>query len=394
MRRLVLALFALGGCVGSLREGDGGTDGDPLGESDGGADGGNVEPCNGLDDDGDGKVDVNPDGSPLSRSCETACGTGSEYCEAGEWVCYAPQPRDEVCDNFDNDCDGDVDEGCSCSVGDQQPCGPENVGACRRGVQTCQAGGSWGECTGAVEPEPDDSCGNGVDDDCNGQTDETCGCTPGEEQACGTDEGECVPGSQSCSAEGLWEDCVGVQGPWDEVCNGLDDNCDGTADEFWEADEYEQNDTCDRRYWVGEIEQDSEPIVMNDMSLFEGGDEDWFSMRCQEGNNWCVPGTSECTYRITVQVALESGIDPDDVEVCAIDGSCTEAADPNRLFCTHAANWYDEWDSYLLALVWGGTCGADDSKEWQVVVRGAGGSEACGYYGIAWSFERTDEECP
>jgi MYXO-CTERM domain-containing protein len=65
-----------------------------------------AEICDGMDNDCDGQVDED-----LTRGCETACGAGSETCQAGAWVgCDAPQPQAETCDGDDNDCDGEVDE--------------------------------------------------------------------------------------------------------------------------------------------------------------------------------------------------------------------------------------------------------------------------------------------
>lgn len=46
------------------------------------------------------------------------------------------------------------------------------IGACHAGTQTC-TGGTWGACTGEVLPGSAELC-NGVDDNCNGMTDEGC----------------------------------------------------------------------------------------------------------------------------------------------------------------------------------------------------------------------------
>jgi hypothetical protein len=89
------------------------------------------------------------------------------------------------CDGLDDDCDGSVDEGCPCSVGAVQPCflgppGRRGVGACADGAQICRKGGEfaayWGECSGGILPSSE-TC-DGLDNDCNGCADDLDACTP------------------------------------------------------------------------------------------------------------------------------------------------------------------------------------------------------------------------
>lgn len=49
-------------------------------------------------------------------------------------------------------------------------CGYNNIGTCRTGTQACQSNYQWGACTGNIDPLPE-ICDN-KDNDCDGQTDE------------------------------------------------------------------------------------------------------------------------------------------------------------------------------------------------------------------------------
>jgi peptidoglycan/xylan/chitin deacetylase (PgdA/CDA1 family) len=68
--------------------------------------------CNGVDDDGDGLVDVLlPEGpNACSTSLPGACASGFAACEGGRRVCLGPAPMPEVVDGVDNDCNGEVDD--------------------------------------------------------------------------------------------------------------------------------------------------------------------------------------------------------------------------------------------------------------------------------------------
>ncbi len=137
-----------------------------------------VETCDGLDNDCDGLVDED-----LTRGCTTACGSGSETCSAGAWGgCSAPAVEAELCNGADDDCDGNIDPGCDCVIGTTRACGEaSDVGACQPGLQTCGGDGRWGACAGSVGAAAE-LC-NGLDDDCDGTVDNgasVVGCAPSE----------------------------------------------------------------------------------------------------------------------------------------------------------------------------------------------------------------------
>ena len=192
------------------------------------------ERCDGADNDCDGPVDEG------FMGLGTPCGVGVGLCaRQGVGVCGADgasvvcdvdegEARDEVCDRLDNDCDGSVDEaypmlGAVCQAG---------VGAClRQGVQVCAASEEETVCTAVAGAPGDDVC-NGVDDDCDGSVDEAF---PERNRPCAVGEGVCRrAGVMVCGDDGMSLRCDAEAGEGGaEVCNGIDDDCDGVADETW-----------------------------------------------------------------------------------------------------------------------------------------------------------------
>ena len=67
-------------------------------------------------------------------------------------------------------CNGGV---CAECITDQtRTCGTSSIGECKLGIQTCSNSGTWGSCVGNIEPK-DEVC-DGKDNDCDSVTDEGC----------------------------------------------------------------------------------------------------------------------------------------------------------------------------------------------------------------------------
>lgn len=79
-----------------------------------------------------------------------------------------------------------------------------------------------------VHPGADEVC-NLVDDDCDGVIDPDCACTDGDVVACGSDVGACMPGTSTC-VRGAWRTCRDLVVATSETCDGTDENCDGVID--------------------------------------------------------------------------------------------------------------------------------------------------------------------
>lgn len=128
--------------------------------------------CNGLIDDGEHLiVDEWKSNNPCRETEKGVCRFSEARCSMGEWHCIPPQDLygDEVCDNQDNDCDGEIDEDIEENFIYTGPEETLNVGECRAGVEKCIGGQivNFGMVTPVLE-----ICGNGDDDDCDGLVDE------------------------------------------------------------------------------------------------------------------------------------------------------------------------------------------------------------------------------
>jgi len=309
--------------------------------------GDDIETCNGIDDDCDGRVDE--DDPNLGTACD---GPDADFCQEGSIVCSggALECTDttgdiiDVCNRIDDDCDGMVDEddpdvGVPCDGTDGDLC-EEGLTACTAGIIVC------GDTTDTIH----EVC-NGVDDDCDGVVDED---DPSLGTPCdGADSDECEEGQWICVAGALV--CDDTTGNDVEVCNGVDDDCDGAVDEddpiLGTPCDGADSDECEEGQWIcvaGTLVCDD--TTGDDIETCNGNDDDCDgavdeddpilgtpcdgadSDECEEGQWICVAGALVC-----------DDTTGDDIETCnGSDDDCDGTTDEEG--ATGCTNYYLDED--------------------------------------------------
>jgi hypothetical protein len=189
--------------------------------------------------------------------------------------------------------------GCACDPGSYKPTdcytgppGTSSKGICQPGTRKCTPQGTFTTCVGEVTPLPE-TC-NYTDDDCNGYVDDlfadaavlakcnSPACSPSFQDAAitcwGPDPGICGAGTLACQGGprgGTPNGCNEfIHTPAQEVCNGIDDDCNGTID-----DGLDQEGPCSL---------DDGSVWPADANPFEGGKPTQILGECLNGNLSCV----------------------------------------------------------------------------------------------------------
>ena len=188
---------------------------------------GNTEICDGIDNDCDTDVDeaLNPQ--------ETTCGlgecfsTGTLTCTAGSWQsdCIAGSPEDETCDGLDNDCDGTADDGLGFDI-DQD--GHADVNSCTTDASLQLPYDDCDDEDADNYPANAEVCDN-RDNDCDGTVDDGLGI-----DLDGDGHGDALSCATDATLELAYDDCddtdPSVYPGAAEVCDGIDNDCNGSAD--------------------------------------------------------------------------------------------------------------------------------------------------------------------
>jgi len=291
-----------------------------------------TESCDGIDNDCDGQID---EGLGLGQSC--GCG-GVVVCDGNGGVTCSVSVI-EICDGLDNDCDGQVDEGFPQQYADNDGDGFGDLSQ----PMPCDTPGvaNADDCddnNAAIFPGAAEIC-DGIDNNCDGSVDEGGGCA--DEICDGIDNdgdgltdaadpdlvlvfcenqiGVCSGAIKSADrcVNGIWGSCV----PEDylqnsqqyltggDVCDGLDNDCDGQVDEGVNDDaDFDGFTVCD-----GDCDDANADINPNAQEICDGIDNNC-NGQVDEGFNSCCndfilefqSGTGNANA-VTYEVLNESG---------------------------------------------------------------------------------------
>ncbi len=313
---------------------------------------GGTEVCDELDNDCDGVVDegvqttfypdLDSDGYGDEASEVSACTAPSGYTEAtGDCDDSDPEVNleaSESCNGIDDDCDGDIDEDDAIDAttwyydrdGDAWGDAGLTTVACEAPAGTAAVAGDCDDLDDAISPDRSEVC-DGIDNDCDGDTDEDAVDATTfylDDDLDGYADADPSLGETACApsaatyievATGDAVDCddsdAGVNPGATEVCDAVDNDCDGVVDE---------SDASDASTWHADVDSDGY------------GDADVTTTACSQPSGY-VSDATDCDD--SSALALPGG-----TEVCDnLDNDCDGTTDNSD--AEGALTWYLDFDS-------------------------------------------------
>ena len=226
------------------------------------------EICNGLDDNCDDNIDEGVKnryyrdfdgdrfGDPYTsvEACTAPEGYVSDHSDCNDYLQTVYPGAREVCNGIDDDCNDQIDDGVLNTY--YRDFDTDGYGDPDISIEACSVSAGYAEdntdCddgSSSIHPGADEVC-NGVDDDCDDQIDEDAKITFYRDY----DEdgyGDPADTAEACSAPDGYvaddQDCDDILGSVhpgaEEVCNGIDDNCDDQIDEGVKTQYFRDYDT-------------------------------------------------------------------------------------------------------------------------------------------------------
>jgi len=199
---------------------------------------------------------------------------------------------DEVCDEIDNNCDGEIDEGLYADAwldtdGDGYGGNGNAISVCGSKDGYVNQSGDCEDDDPAIHPGAEEVC-NRIDDDCDGITDSADDVWYADADADGY--GDDATGIQTCEPEAGWVNQAGdcndadasIHAGAEEACNAVDDDCDGVAD-HGVSNRWHQDEDADGY---------GHPYIYEDTCLPQAG---WVldGTDCRPGDDQAYPGAEE-----------------------------------------------------------------------------------------------------